>query len=149
MTRRPSSTPPPVLLPRAALAPRRLRRSLSLQYRVLRKFHGSRISRHPSAHIIPAGESCSVNISRLLTSSNKTSPGRLRGWRGAGLEEGVTYGIDSRRREEISVLYVRTYRYTTHHPADAALFCTAFRINVRNLQAFRFGGECRGGMGRS
>lgn len=130
------------------LVPRRLRRSLSLQYRVLRKFHGSRISRHPSAHIIPAGESCSVNISRLLTSSNKTSPGRLRAGAELGLEEGVTYGIDSRRREEISVLYVRTYRYTTHHPADAALFCAALRINVRNLQAFRFG-KCRGGMGRS
>ena len=32
-----------------------------------------------SAHIIPAGESCSVNISRLLTPSNKTSPTPDRG----------------------------------------------------------------------
>lgn len=32
-----------------------------------------------SAHIIPAGERCSVNISRLLTPSNKTSPTLHRG----------------------------------------------------------------------
>lgn len=96
----------PPLSHRPRLAPRR---SLSLQYRVLRKFHGSRISRRPSAHIIPAGESCSVNISRLLTPSNKTSPDRLSGWRGDGPEEGVTAGIDSRRREEKSrsFMYVR------------------------------------------
>lgn len=32
-----------------------------------------------------------------------------------------------------------------HHPADSALFRATLRINVRNLQAFRFG-KCREGM---